>query len=156
MTFIWWGDNFCFFATLYCSCLVLNVLLACPRYEGLQWRHDEIVTPCFDSFAIRQHSLYNNTSSQHRNAPGFNGKHLVNKRDLLAFYLSGTYYHKTDSRPLSCVTPRQPTTYVKMEIFGEAYLNKLWSSFETKAKSDLRGTKSSSLLQIYRDYLSFS
>ena len=29
---------------------------------------------------------------------------LVNKRDLLALYLSGTYCHKTGIRPPSCVT----------------------------------------------------
>ena len=34
---------------------------------------------------------------------------LVNKRDLLAIYHSGTYCHKTGTRPPSCVTPRQPT-----------------------------------------------
>ena len=34
---------------------------------------------------------------------------LVKKRDLLALYLSGTYCHKTGTRPPSCVAPRQPT-----------------------------------------------
>ena len=142
------------------STLLLLPCIKCsacnPKVEGLQWRHDEIVTPCFNSLAIRQHSLYNSTSSQHRYAPGFKGKHIVNKRNLLAFYLSGTYCHKTGTRPPSCVAPQQWTIYVKMKMFGEAYLNKLWSSFDKRAKSDLRGTKSSSLLQIYRDYLSFS
>ena len=33
----------------------------------------------------------------------------MNKRDLLAFYLSGTYCHKTGTRSPSCVTPLQPT-----------------------------------------------
>ena len=36
---------------------------------------------------------------------------LVNKRDLLALYLSGTYCHRTGTGPLSCVTPRQRTIY---------------------------------------------
>ena len=36
---------------------------------------------------------------------------LVNKRDALALYLSGTYCHRTGTRPTSCVTPRQPTIY---------------------------------------------
>ena len=39
---------------------------------------------------------------------------LVNKRDLLALYLSGTYCHQTDTRPPSYVTPRQPTIYIYM------------------------------------------
>ena len=34
----------------------------------------------------------------------------MNKTDLLALYLCGTYCHKTGTRPASCVTPRQPTT----------------------------------------------
>ena len=38
---------------------------------------------------------------------------FVNIRDLLALYLSGTYYHETGTtRPPSCVTPRQPTIYL--------------------------------------------
>ena len=36
---------------------------------------------------------------------------LVNKRDLLALYLSGTSCHKTSTRPHSCVTPRQPSIH---------------------------------------------
>ena len=36
---------------------------------------------------------------------------LVDKIDLQAFYLSGTYRHKTGTRPPSCQTPRQPTKY---------------------------------------------
>ena len=31
---------------------------------------------------------------------------------VLALYLSGTYCHKTSTRPPNCVTPRQPTIYV--------------------------------------------
>ena len=35
----------------------------------------------------------------------------MNKRDLLALYLSGTYCHRTRTRPPNCVTPRQPTIH---------------------------------------------
>ena len=45
------------------------------------------------------------------NILGFSQKILENKRDLLALYLSGTYYHKTGTRPPSCVTPQQPTLH---------------------------------------------
>ena len=33
----------------------------------------------------------------------------MNKKDLLALYLSGTYCHRTGTIPPSCVTPRQLT-----------------------------------------------
>ena len=36
---------------------------------------------------------------------------LVDKTDLLALYLSGTYCHKTGKKTPSCPTPRQPTIY---------------------------------------------
>ena len=36
---------------------------------------------------------------------------LVNKRDLLDLYLSGTYCQKTGTRPPRCVTPLQPTIF---------------------------------------------
>ena len=36
---------------------------------------------------------------------------LVNKRDLLALYFSGTYCHQTGKRPPSYVIPQQPTIY---------------------------------------------
>ena len=36
---------------------------------------------------------------------------LVNRTDLQALNLSGTYCHKTDARPPSCAKPRQPTIY---------------------------------------------
>ena len=36
---------------------------------------------------------------------------LVNKRDLQALYLSGTYRHKTGIRPPSCAIPRRLTRY---------------------------------------------
>ena len=36
---------------------------------------------------------------------------LVNKRDLLALYLSGTFCHKTGTRLPSCDIYRQPTMY---------------------------------------------
>ena len=42
---------------------------------------------------------------------------LVNKRDLLAVYLSGTYCHKTSTRPPSCATPQQPTIYLSGWVF---------------------------------------
>ena len=44
-------------------------------------------------------------------------------KNLLALYLSGTYCHKTSTRPSSCATPRQPTIYVvyfNQEIFRQA------------------------------------
>ena len=41
---------------------------------------------------------------------------LVNKRDLLALYLSWTYCHKNGTRPPSCVTPRQLTIYGAQKI----------------------------------------
>ena len=40
----------------------------------------------------------------------------MNKRDLLALYLSGTYCHKTGTRPPSCATPPQPTIYLIMFV----------------------------------------
>ena len=36
---------------------------------------------------------------------------LVNKRDLQALYLSGTYCHRTGTRPPSCNMPRDLTIY---------------------------------------------
>ena len=36
---------------------------------------------------------------------------VVTKRDLLALYLSGTYYHRTSKRPPSCIKPWQLTMY---------------------------------------------
>ena len=39
---------------------------------------------------------------------------LVDKTDLLALYLSGTYCHKTSARPPSCQAPRQPTIHTQM------------------------------------------
>ena len=36
----------------------------------------------------------------------------MNKRDLLALYLIGTYCHRTGTRPPSCLTTRQLTIYV--------------------------------------------
>ena len=48
---------------------------------------------------------------------------LVNKRDLLALYLSGTYCHKTVTRSPSCVTPRQLTIYT---TFRTKYSLKNW------------------------------
>ena len=35
----------------------------------------------------------------------------MDKIDLEALYLSGTYCHKTGTRPPSCQAPRQPTIY---------------------------------------------
>ena len=37
---------------------------------------------------------------------------LVSKTDLQALYLSGTYCHKTGTRPTSCAKPQQPTICV--------------------------------------------
>ena len=39
---------------------------------------------------------------------------LMDKTDLLALYLGGTYCHKTGTRPPSCQAPRQPTIYEQM------------------------------------------
>ena len=33
----------------------------------------------------------------------------LNKTDLQALYIRGTYYYKTGARPPSCAKPRQPT-----------------------------------------------
>ena len=41
---------------------------------------------------------------------------LVNKRDLLALYLSVTYCHRTGTRPPSYITPQQPTMYAYVNI----------------------------------------
>ena len=38
-------------------------------------------------------------------------KSVVNKTDLQALNLSGTYCHKTSTGPSSCAKPRQPTVY---------------------------------------------
>ena len=38
---------------------------------------------------------------------------LLDKIDLQALYRSGTYCHKTGTRPPSCQTPLQPTIYFK-------------------------------------------
>ena len=42
------------------------------------------------------------------------GNLLVNKTDLRASYLSGTYCRKTGTRPPSCNAPRKPTMYASM------------------------------------------
>ena len=41
---------------------------------------------------------------------------LVDKTVFLALYLSGTYCHKTNTRPPSCGTPQQLTIYVVDQI----------------------------------------
>ena len=41
---------------------------------------------------------------------------LVDKTDLLALNLSGTYCHKTGTRPPSCQAPQQPTIYAMASI----------------------------------------
>ena len=38
---------------------------------------------------------------------------LVDKTDLLALYLSGTYRHRTGTRTPSCKAPRQLTIYTE-------------------------------------------
>ena len=48
---------------------------------------------------------------------------LVNKRDLLALYLSGTHCYKTRTRPLSCATPRQPTMFTTLPVFTLNWLD---------------------------------
>ena len=70
---------------------------------------------------------------------------LVNRIDLQASYLSGTYYQKTVTRPPSCAKPRQPTIYfpknVKLIIFLQkslyAFGLKTWSGIP---QSGFRGT----------------
>ena len=55
----------------------------------------------------------------------------MNKRDLLALYLSGIYCHKTDPRPPSCVTHQQPTIYNKIgsKQYFQSYVFLLFRSF---------------------------
>ena len=40
------------------------------------------------------------------------GNILVNTTDLQALYLSGTFCHKTGTRPPSCTMPQERTIYV--------------------------------------------
>ena len=44
---------------------------------------------------------------------------LVNKIDLQASYLSGTYCHETGTGPPSFGTPRQPTIFVSFQVFRD-------------------------------------
>ena len=41
---------------------------------------------------------------------------------LLTYQASGTYCHKTGTKPPSCVTPRQPTIYADKKIISQIYL----------------------------------
>ena len=70
---------------------------------------------------------------------------LVNKRDLLALYLSGTYCHRTDMRPPSCVTPRQPTIHT----FFSQFFHLNWTSFQVQ---ETRFTNFKSKLQQQKDW----
>ena len=55
----------------------------------------------------------------------------MNKTDILALKLSGTYGHKTSTRPPSCVSPRQLTIYTKnKEILGGSWY-RTYSSIQT-------------------------
>ena len=45
-----------------------------------------------------------------------NGGIVSDKRDLLALYLSGTYCHKSGTRPPSSVTPWQLTIYRSLSL----------------------------------------
>ena len=56
---------------------------------------------------------------------------LVDKIDLQALHFSGTYCHKTGTRPPSCQTPRQPTIYVLADMWEN---NKLLFYTELKFK----------------------
>ena len=61
---------------------------------------------------------------------------LGNKRDVLPFYLSGTYCHRTGT---SCVTPRQPTINVP-DFLIFIFFSKNFSLSEPKAPLDLLPT----------------
>ena len=45
------------------------------------------------------------------------GNLLVNKTDLQALYLSGTYYHKTGTRPSSSVIPQKLTIMLNFYFY---------------------------------------
>ena len=67
---------------------------------------------------------------------------LVNKTDLLVLYLSGTYCHKTSTRPPSCVTPWQPTLYMSSDSHMKTCLNQDWSFYKFKDLKQLAHYKS--------------
>ena len=69
----------------------------------------------------------------------------LNKRDLLALYLRGTYCLITSTRPPSCATPRQPIMYIsnsvlRVVVFMKILLvpirnaNKILKSYENEIK----------------------
>ena len=45
---------------------------------------------------------------------------LMNKLDLPTIFLSGTYCHKTGTRPPSCLSPRQPTMHANFSWWRHA------------------------------------
>ena len=61
----------------------------------------------------------------------------MNKKDLLASYLSGTFWHKPSTRPPSCITPQQPTMYVC--IFYEYLLSTQDTFLNEKKLNEKKG-----------------
>ena len=41
---------------------------------------------------------------------------FLHSETAIALYLSGTYCHKTGTKPPSCQTPQQPTIYSEMRL----------------------------------------
>ena len=66
------------------------------------------ITPVSHPLIISQDLLYTVLNIQCSFILTMEGS-LVDRTDLPALYLSGTYCHKTSTRPPSCQTPRQPT-----------------------------------------------
>ena len=58
------------------------------------------------------------------------GNLLVNKTDLQALFISGTYCHRTGTRSPSCNTPQEPTIHAHLEAKYNKELPWLMATFK--------------------------
>ena len=77
------------------------------------------------AWSIRQELLWASEANLHKIRKYKYTKCCLNKSvltHLLTYQASGTYCHKTITRPPSCVTPQQPTIYADKKIISQICL----------------------------------
>ena len=110
------------------SCTILVVDIQVPIQFSLlfdNWTHvyhwkktnkfiiyDKIITPCFDSLAIRQSPYIKDTSSPHRYEPGFKGQHIFQMVGLQNF-ISHSKFGLFATQPFGF---QIPTVFVKLDF----------------------------------------
>ena len=111
------GEVIYFSAALFCSRLGLTVLLESLRYEN------------FKKGAIRINYCYKKIPSPIPMCSVYPCSLLSTSFRLSILYLSGTFCHKTGTRPPSCVIPRQPTiheaTKNPLHVLSPNFMSKL-------------------------------